>query len=124
MTKILKTGLAVLIAAGAVAAGATPAAADGRWGRDGGRGGWGHEHWEHRGGGDAGALIAGGIAGLALGAALSSSHHNGYYGHRDYRPVYGYRYGDYDDDRVCIERRAVWDPYYGDYVVRPIRYPC
>ena len=139
MTKLMKTSLAALTAISAIAATATPAAAEGRWGHDGGwnRGG---DRWEHRGGGDAGALIAGGIAGLALGAALSS-HHDGYgggygYGRSGYGYGYGYgdhygygygygdRYRDYDGYRTCYTRRTVWDPYYGDYVVRPVRYPC
>ncbi len=125
MIKLMNAGLAALIAAGSMAAAATPAAAEGRWGHDGGwRGG---DRWEHGGGGgDAEALIVGGIAGLALGAALSS--HNQYQGQPNYR--YGYGYGNgygygYDNPyRVCVERRTVWDPYYGDYVVRPVRYRC
>lgn len=135
MIKLMKASLAALIAVGSVAAAATPAAAEGHWDHDGHGwnhgGGWDHdrdggwrgdERWEHRRGSDSGALIAGGLAGLALGAALSS-HHNGY-GHSGYGYGYDYRYGGYGPPRVCIERRTEWDPYYGEYIVRPIRYPC
>ena len=84
----------------------------------------------HRGGDDAGAAIVGGIAGLAIGAAIASGNNrdrDDYYRERGYRPDYDsyyyrghgyypnngyyadhYRNG-YDDCRV--ERR--YDPYWG-----------
>lgn len=124
MIKLINTGLAALIAAGAMAATATPAAAHE----------WGHED------NDAGALIVGGIAGLALGAALSS-HNNGYgggYYHNGYNGgYYGNGYGgNYGNgggyygngygyrSRICVQRTQVWDPYEEEYVVRQTRYRC
>jgi hypothetical protein len=85
----------------------------------------------HRGGDSTGAAIAGGIVGLALGAAIASSSNDRYardsyyrergyradyddyyYRQRGYYPTdgyYAYRYRDY---RQCwVERR--YDPYYG-----------
>ena len=149
MIKLMNTGLAALIAAGAMAATATPAAA--------------HE-WDHHDN-DAGALIVGGIAGLALGAALSS-HNNGYgggYYHRGYGygggyygngygngggyysngysgyygngygggyygngygGGYGNGYGNGYRSRICVQRTRVWDPYEEENVVRETRYRC
>ena len=130
MIKLINTGLAALIAAGSIAATASPAAA--------------HDNWGHHDN-DAGALIAGGIVGLAVGAALSS-HNNGYgggyyhggyangggyygngygggyygngYGGGYYGNGYGYR------SRICVQRTRVWDPYEEEDVVREIRYRC
>ncbi|MGN6818259.1 MAG: hypothetical protein ACTHJR_06265 [Sphingomonas sp.] len=89
-----------------------------------------YRRWHHDD--DTGAAIAGGIVGLALGAAIASSSDNDryyrdrwyrdhgyrynyddyYYRQRGYYPTdgyYAYRYRDY---RSCrIERR--YDPYYG-----------
>ena len=129
MIKLINTGLAALIAAGAIAATATPAAAH-EWGNDDN---------------DAGALIIGGIAGLALGAALSS-HSNGYggYYHNGYNSgYYGNGYSGYGNgyssygngggyygnsygyrSRICVQRTQVWDPYEEEYVVRQTRYRC
>jgi hypothetical protein len=86
-------------------------------------------HRWHRGGDSTGAAIAGGIVGLALGAAIASSandrdrdyyyrsrgyrvdYDDYYYRERGYYPpdgYYAYRYRDY---RHCwVERR--YDPYY------------
>ena len=50
---------------------------------------WGHERFDHDRG-DAGAAVAAGIFGLAIGAALASNHHD-----YDDRYGYGYGYGDY-----------------------------
>ena len=138
MIKLINTGLAALIAAGSMAATASPAAAHE----------WGHHD------NDAGALIVGGIAGLALGAALTS-HNNGYgggyyhggYGNGGgyygngyggyYGNGYGYggNYGNgygrgyYGNDygyrsRICVQRTRVWDPYEEEDVVRETRYRC
>ena len=73
----------------------------------------------HRGGDATGAAIVGGIAGLAIGAAIASGDRDRYYRddyyYRDY-PRYNYYYNDYPRYRECrIERR--YDPYYG----RPMR---
>lgn len=76
----------------------------------------------------AGAAIAGGLFGFALGAAIASSSHPAYYGAPGpyyggpyygpayYGPAYGYG--------SCIGRRTVWDPYWGRYRVRTFRYAC
>ena len=95
-----------------------------------GRGGWGGDHDGWRGHGDgAGAAIAGGLFGLAIGAALAggghrnNDYHRSYYGPPPYEP-YGYQ-DDVDEGyRVCVGRRTVWDPYWGHYVVRSFRYAC
>ena len=92
---------------------------------------WARGRDHHRGDDGTGAAIAGGIVGLALGAAIASSSNNDryardsyyrdrgyradyddyYYRQRGYYPTdgyYAYRYRDY---RSCrIERR--YDPYY------------
>ena len=101
-------------------------------------GGWYGYHHDN----DTGAAIAGGLVGLALGAAIASSSHphyggyydggyynggyygGGYYGAPDYGPSY---YGGYYGPGyggVCIGRRTVWDPYWGGYRVRTFRYAC
>lgn len=90
-----------------------------------------YRRYHHRGDDGTGAAIAGGIVGLALGAAIASSSNDRYardsyyrdrgyradyddyyYRERGYYPTdgyYAYRYRDY---RSCrIERR--YDPYYG-----------
>lgn len=130
MRKFLTAALAALTAAGAVMATAIPAEAHdyGRRGYDYG----GH----HRGSNTAAVAAFAGIAGLALGAALSSdgdrsrrayssgySYQNGY----SYDPRYDDYYGSYDSyprDRVCITRERVWDPYIGRYVSTERRYAC
>ena len=62
------------------------------------------------GGDRAGVAIGAGILGLALGAAIASSHH-------DYGPAYGYGYGPgyYGYGETC---RTVWQwsPRWGRYV--------
>jgi len=109
MIKILTAGMAALtLAAGAVAT-ATPAAA-----RD-----WGHRGYYGRGGDDdAGAAIAGGLLGFALGSAVSAHSYGPYYGPAYGPGYYGRAYG------ACVSRRSVWDPYIGRYVVRSFRYAC
>lgn len=118
MNKILTGAVTALTLAGSVVA-AAPASA---------RGWYGYRHHDD----DAGYAIAGGLVGLALGAALSS-HHNYYgggYGYAPYGYGYGYGYAPYGYGyyqpgyAVCIARRPVWDPYYGGYVVRRYRYAC
>ena len=143
MRKIIATALASLTAAGAVLATAAPAQADD------------YRHYRHHkrdGGGDAAAAaIVGGIAGLAIGAAIAGSgkHDRGYdddayrynrsgygsYGYdyrydRPYARSYSYGYGDtygyYSRPRyrTCISRDRVWDPYIGLNVVIERSYAC
>ena len=79
MLKALKIGVMATVAAASLATVAAPAQA-----RD----------WDgyHRGGDATGAAIAGGVIGLALGAAIASSNHPSYdnysYGYSDYSPAY------------------------------------
>jgi len=112
MKKIVNTGLAAIMAAGSMLAAAAPAAAQNHWNGGGYGRGYGYGHRDN----DAGAIIAGGIAGLALGAALSGPHYGYYAPGPYYGPAYGYG--------GCVGRRTVWDPYYGRYVVRSFRYAC
>ncbi|MHB8528155.1 MAG: hypothetical protein ACYC8V_01415 [Caulobacteraceae bacterium] len=114
MNKILTAGMAALTLGGSALA-AAPASAH-EWG------GYGYHHDD-----DAGAAIAGGIVGLALGAALTS-HNNGYYNGYYSQPYYGGAYagpGYYQQGySVCTSRRTVWDPYVGRYIVQRYRYAC
>jgi hypothetical protein len=130
--------MAAVLAAGAVMATAGPASAER------------YRHYRHHRGGDndeVAAAIIGGVAGLALGAALSgnssrrdrggSYYDNGY----RYDPRYDsysrgyYRGGGYYDDgyydrgrrysyRTCVTRDRVYDPYIGRRVVIERRYAC
>lgn len=97
MQLIRKTVLGLALGAAALTV-ASPAMADG-W-----RG--------HRGGGDTtGAAIAGGIVGLAVGAAIASNHD-----HRDYRDDRYYYDGDYPRYRAYYYYRDYPRPYYrNDY---------
>jgi hypothetical protein len=112
MRKTLAAGLAALTFGGAVAAAAVPATAEARP--------YHHGYSHHRGGDAAGAAIVAGIAGLALGAALSDNHPHyysrSYYGY----PAYGYGYG----PRVCETRHWTWDPYIGRRVLVTSHYAC
>jgi hypothetical protein len=127
MRKTLSAGMAALTFAGAVATAALPtaAAADPHY-----RGGYGYDHHRgHRGNDAAGAAIVAGIAGLALGAALSNNHSNyGYYDRGYYdRGYYGRGYYDggyYARPRLCTTERWVWDPYIGRRVPIRERYYC
>jgi hypothetical protein len=134
MRKALAAGMAALTFGGAVAAAALPSAAEARdWhGGYGGRGGYGYRgDWgRHRGNDAAAAAIVAGVAGLALGAALSSNHH-GYYNRGYYDRGYGgygYAPGYYDEGyggyATCESRRWVWDPYIGRRVLVTSRYEC
>ena len=129
MRKFLASALAALTFGGAMMAVAAPAEAGGRHGR--------HHYRHHRGGGDDVAIAAiAGIAGLAIGAAISDSNRSrssGYYSRSyPYRSGYGYdpRYDTYSGgyygrgDRVCITRERVWDPYIGRHVRIERQYPC
>ncbi len=141
MRKFLTTALAAAMLAGPILAAATPASAD-RY-RD-------HGYRHHRKDSDKAAIaVAAGIAGLALGAALSSRsngrptygsgystrsypYSNGY----DYDPrddsyggeYYGRGYG-YDDSyrrapAVCTTTERVYDRYSGRRVMVERRYAC
>lgn len=136
MRKFLASALAGVTAAGAVAATATPAAADSYRYR--------HDRHHHGDKGDvAAAAVVAGIAGLAIGAALSGGDHDrrdrdgyssGYYRGYSYDPRYdsygrGYDYGrSYDygrrSYRVCTTHERVWDPYIGRHVTVERRYAC
>ncbi|TAJ74789.1 MAG: hypothetical protein EPO51_01650 [Phenylobacterium sp.] len=134
MRKALTTTLAAVTAVGAVLATAAPAEAQ--------RYRYYDRHHHHGGGGDAtAAAIIGGVAGLALGAAIAGnndgrrdrgyyssgyaydprydSYRGGYYRdsyYREYRPRYAYR--------TCISRDRVYDPYIGRRVTIERRYAC
>jgi hypothetical protein len=123
--------MAAITLGGAICATAAPADArpHGGYGYYGG-GDYG-ERYEHRRHGDAGAALAAGVVGLALGAALADGGHHHY---RSY-PSYGYYqpgYYGYDDDygygyappRTCISDRWVWDPYIGRNVLIRRSYAC
>lgn len=135
MRNFLTSGMAAVLAVGAVLATAGPANADGRYHR-----------YRDRDNDEVAAAIIGGVAGLALGAALSSGSRRdrGYYyydnGYR-YDPRYDsyyrggyYRDGYYRDgyygrrhryaDRTCITRDRVYDPYIGRRVTIERRYRC
>ena len=112
MNKIL-TGAVAALTAGASLAVAIPASAQSY------RGGHSSGHYYgHRN--NSGAVVAAGIAGLAIGAALAGNHNNGYYGYgygpgyyRSYPGYYGYGYG----YRCRTEMR--WNWRWGDY--QPVR---
>jgi hypothetical protein len=130
MRKFMASALAAVTAAGAIAATATPAAAAPHY--------YYRHHDRHHGHGDAAAAaVVAGIAGLAIGAALSDGDHDrgrsyssrGYYD-RGYYSGYGYdpRYDSYYDYRrpyrMCTMRERVWDPYIERRVTIERRYPC
>jgi hypothetical protein len=131
MRKALTTTLAAVTAVGAVLATAAPAEAQ-RYRH--------YDRHHHRGGGDAtAAAIIGGVAGLALGAAISGnndgrrsrSYYNG-----GYSTGYAYdpRYDSYDGGyysyreppryRTCVTRDRVYDPYIGRRVTIERQYAC
>ena len=109
MRKFLAASLAALTFAGAIAAGS--ASAQPYRYRDNDYRGY------HRD--DAGAAVAAGIVGLAVGAALSNDGRGRYAGGYYYGPpryAYDYYYGPrYRGSRHC-RTRSVWDPYLGAYV--------
>jgi hypothetical protein len=124
MRKFLASALAALTFGGAVAATATPAAAQRYYGHGGYYGGYyGHRHH----GSDTAAVAAvAGIAGLALGSALASDHRrSGYYSEGYYAPrPYYYERRYYYEPRTCISRDWVWDPYIGRHVRIEREYAC
>ena len=107
MKKTLAAGLAAVTLGGAAIASATPASA--QWGGGWGRGyGYGYGYRPYYGGG---AVAAGLVGGLALGALAA-------------RPAYGYGYGAYAPveygGECFIERRRTVDPW-GRVIVRRVR---
>jgi hypothetical protein len=105
MKKAFTVGLAALALVGSTAVAAPASAAP-----------WPYYGYHHYGWGP-GAVVAGGLLGLALGAAIAS--HPApppYYGPAYYGPPPGYR--------MCTARRTVWDPYARAYVVQPYSYAC
>jgi hypothetical protein len=132
MKKILTAGMAALTLGASVATGvATPAAAQYHHGGGSYHGGYGYHggnryyggHYYHRGD-STGAAIAGGIVGLALGAAIAGDHHRGYYDNYYGGPYYGGGYYGGGYYGTCIAHREVWDPYIGAYVRQRYAYPC
>jgi hypothetical protein len=131
MRKVLTAALAALTVGGSIAATATPAAAQhAHWSGHTGGGHWSGGHWGGRGGYYGGHYhgdnddwawgLGAGLAGFALGAAVSHPYYNdGYYGGY-YGPGYGYGYG----YGTCVGTRRVWDPYYGGWVIRRFYYDC
>jgi len=115
--------MAAITLGGAVCATAAPAEARPHGG--------GYYHGGYYGGHDrhnnAGAAVAAGVVGLALGAALASNSHGyydrGYYDRGYYAPGY-YGYGGYSGYRTCESTRWVWDPYIGRRVPVTSRYAC
>lgn len=117
MRKVLTAALAAITLGGAICATAAPAEARPHGGH--------YYHGGHYRHGNAGAAVAAGVVGLALGAALASNGHSyydrgyydrGYYAPGYYGPGYGYR--------TCESTRWVWDPYIGRRVPVTSRYAC
>lgn len=146
MRKILTATVAALTLGGAMVATAAPAEARPyHGGYYGGRGyyGGGHRYYGHHGS-NAGAAVAAGVVGLALGAALASpgpyygsGYYRGGYGYPAYGygypasgygyPAYGYPsgYNYYEEGyRTCESSRWVWDPYIQRRVLVRSRYAC
>jgi hypothetical protein len=124
MRKFLTSAVAAVIAAGAVLATAGPANADRR-----------HYRHKDRDNDAVAAAVIGGVAGLALGAALAGGSRKDRgrydYGGYSYDPRYdrysGGYYRGYDRsprDRTCIVRDRVYDPYIGRRVTVERRYRC
>ena len=115
MKKTLAAGLAAITLGGAAIASATPAAAQWGWGPRYGGYHYGYRHRPYYGGG--GAVAAGLIGGLAIGALAARPAYGyapvGYYG--GYAPV-AYGYG----GECFVERRRTIDPW-GRVIVRKIR---
>ena len=120
MNSIFKKAVIGLVGGAAlVGAVAAPAEARGYY-----RGGYGHHYYGGHGIGRGGAAVLGGIAGLAVGAAIASPHYGyggGYYGGGySYAPPPGYYGAGYGRGyyRPC-RPNVVYDPYIGEYVRGP-----
>jgi hypothetical protein len=96
-------------------------------------GGWREHQWRgdrhhHHRGGNAGGLIAAGVAGLMLGAALSNANrYDPPPAPVPYRDVDTYvePYGGHDWARYCSQKFATYDPATGTYLAADgRRYPC
>ncbi len=135
MRKLAKSALVAIAAAGTVLA-AQPAQAD-RW-----------RHHRDNDNDEVAAAIVGGIAGLAIGAALAGRNdrdrYDERYDHYDRydrssrynRDRYRYSYDPYRDSysgapygrsygyRTCLRRERVYDPYIGRRVTIERRYRC
>ena len=112
MRKIISAGLAALTLTSALAPALTASAQD--------RDGWRHDHDRYRGG-NGGAALAAGLAGLAVGAAIANGgrgdYRSGYY-YGPPRYAYDYYYGPrYYGPHRCATSQ-IWDPYVGGYVQR------
>ncbi|ODT88510.1 hypothetical protein [Phenylobacterium sp. SCN 70-31] len=124
MRKVMTSALAAVVAAGAVLATAGPANADRRY----------HHRHHDRGNDEVAAAIIGGVAGLALGAALAGNgrrdrgyDYNGYAYDPRYDRYSGGYYRGYDRApryRTCVVRDRVYDPYIGRRVTVERRYAC
>lgn len=109
MKKTIAAGLAAVTLAGTAIASATPASAQWGWGPRYGYG-YGYRYRPYYGGG---AVAAGLVGGLAVGALAARPYGYPYYG---YAPAaYGYDYGE-----CVIERRRTIDPW-GRVIVRRVR---
>ena len=141
MRKALTAAMAAITLGGAVLATAAPAQAEHYRGGYYGGGDYGGGDYRRHSNND-GAAIAAGVIGLALGAALASSHNSysgraysdrsyddqsyndrGYYGRQAYAYGNGYDY-DYPSYQTCVTTRWVWDPYIGRRVAVQSRYAC
>jgi hypothetical protein len=129
--------MAAITFGGAIAATAVPAEARDHGGYYRGYNGYDGGYRHHHGNG-AGAAVAAGVVGLALGAALANSnndhgyysrgyaYNDRYYGDRYYRSGY-YAPRAYYYDRgydVCETSRWVYDPYIGRRVRVRSTYAC
>lgn len=99
MRKIIATGLAAATLLGSLSVGSAASAQ--------------YRHYYHRDRDHAGAAVAAGIAGLAVGAAIGSHRHRYY--NDDY--YYDEPYGSYYYGSRC-RTYTVWDPYAYAYVER------
>jgi hypothetical protein len=124
MRKTIAAGLAAITLAGGAIASAAPASAQQGFSRGWGGYGYGYRHRAYRPHYGGGAVAAGLIGGLALGALAARPAYGYGYGYGAYAPAgYGYGYAPvaYGYGGECfVERRRSIDPW-GRVVVRKIR---